>query len=51
MVNIKEHVDASDGSHLEALEHFDEKYVKAIDYASKSTRRERPRVVKSRIKI
>ncbi len=45
MVNIKEHVDASDGSHLEALEHFDEKYVKAIDYASKSTRRERPRVV------
>ncbi|MDQ6959655.1 MAG: DUF3683 domain-containing protein, partial [Mariprofundaceae bacterium] len=45
MVDIKEHVDAADGAHLEGLEHFDEKYVKAIDYTSKSTRRERPRVV------
>ncbi|MDX8389306.1 MAG: FAD/FMN-binding oxidoreductase [Mariprofundaceae bacterium] len=45
MVSIKKHVDAADGVHLEGLEHFDEKYVKAIDYISKSTRRERPRVV------
>ena len=45
MVNIKRHVDSLDGVHLEGLEHFDEKYVKAIDYASKSTRRARPRVV------
>ena len=45
MVAIKEHVDALAGVHLEGLEHFDEKYVKAIDYISKSTRRERPRVV------
>ena len=45
MVDIKEDVDAADGAHLEGLEHFDEKYVKAIDYKSKSTRRERPRVV------
>jgi FAD/FMN-containing dehydrogenase/Fe-S oxidoreductase len=45
MVAIKEHVDAFEGAHLEGLEHFDEKYVKAIDYISKSTRRERPRVV------
>jgi FAD/FMN-containing dehydrogenase len=45
MVDIKRHVDAMDGVHLEGLEHFDEKYVKAIEYVSKSTRRERPRVV------
>jgi len=45
MVAIKNHVDKIDSVHLEGLEHFDEKYVKAIDYISKSTRRERPRVV------
>lgn len=45
MVSIKTHVDSLEGVHLEGLEHFDEKYVKAIDYISKSTRRERPRVV------
>ena len=45
MVNIKKHVDAMAGAHLEGLEHFDEKYVKAIEYISKSTRREAPRVV------
>jgi len=45
MVDIKRHVDALDGVFLEGLEHFDEKYVKAIDYVSKSTRRERPKVV------
>ncbi len=45
MVEIKNHVDGMNDVHLEGLEHFDEKYVKAIDYCSKSTRRERPRVV------
>ncbi len=45
MVGIKEHVDAMPGVHLEGLEHFDEKYVKATRYTSKSTRREQPRVV------
>ncbi|TLS69285.1 DUF3683 domain-containing protein [Mariprofundus erugo] len=45
MVHIKEHVDATPGAHLEGLEHFDAKYVKAIEYISKSTRREAPRVV------
>ena len=45
MVGIKHHVDALQGAHLEGLEHFDEKYVKAIEYISKSTRREAPRVV------
>jgi len=45
LVHIKNHVDAKDGVFLEGFEHFDEKYVKAINYVSKSTRRERPRVV------
>jgi len=45
MVGIKHHVDALDGVHLEGLEHFDEKYVKAIEYISKSTRGVAPRVV------
>ncbi|MDX8410455.1 MAG: DUF3683 domain-containing protein [Mariprofundaceae bacterium] len=45
MVEIKAHVDGLADVHIEGLEHFDEKYVKAIDYSSKSTRRERPRVV------
>jgi len=45
MVGIKEYVDGVHGVHLEGLEHFDEKYVKATGYKSKSTRRELPRVV------
>ena len=45
MVKIKEHVDSLDNTQLEGLEHFDQKYVKAIAYRSKSTRRERPTVV------
>ncbi len=45
LVNIKNHVDAVENVFLEGFEHFDEKYVKAINYVSKSTRRERPRVV------
>ncbi len=45
LVGIKKHVDAMDAVFLEGFEHFDEKYVKAINYVSKSTRRERPRVV------
>ncbi|MDX8380985.1 MAG: DUF3683 domain-containing protein [Ghiorsea sp.] len=45
LVAIKTHVDAAEGAFLEGFEHFDEKYVKAINYVSKSTRRERPRVV------
>jgi len=45
MVAIKQHVDELEAAHLEGLEHFDEKYVKAIEYISKSTRREAPRVV------
>jgi len=45
MVKIKHHVDGLEGAHLEGLEHFDEKYVKAIEYISKATRRQAPRVV------
>ncbi|MDT8376689.1 MAG: DUF3683 domain-containing protein [Mariprofundaceae bacterium] len=45
LVGIKTHVDATAGAFLEGFEHFDEKYVKAINYVSKSSRRERPRVV------
>jgi len=45
LVEIKSHIDAMDDVFLEGFEHFDEKYVKAINYVSKSTRRERPRVV------
>ncbi|HIP07938.1 MAG TPA: DUF3683 domain-containing protein [Mariprofundaceae bacterium] len=45
LVNIKTHVDAIEDVYLEGFEHFDEKYIKAINYVSKATRRERPRVV------
>ncbi|MDQ6988649.1 MAG: DUF3683 domain-containing protein [Mariprofundaceae bacterium] len=45
LVNIKTHVDAQEAAFIEGFEHFDEKYVKAINYVSKSTRRQRPRVV------
>ncbi len=45
MVEIKERMDAMEKVHLEGLEHFDRKYVKAIDYCSKSTRGKRPGVV------
>ncbi|RME84645.1 MAG: DUF3400 domain-containing protein, partial [Zetaproteobacteria bacterium] len=45
LVEIKARVDAMDGAVIEALEHFDEKYVKAIDYVPKSTRGRRPKAV------
>ncbi|MCP3677890.1 MAG: DUF3400 domain-containing protein, partial [Deltaproteobacteria bacterium] len=45
MVAIKERVDSIDDVHLEGLEHFDQRYVKAIEYRNKSTRREQPSVV------
>ncbi|MFQ5586499.1 MAG: FAD-binding and (Fe-S)-binding domain-containing protein [Thermodesulfobacteriota bacterium] len=45
MVAIKEQVDSLDEVHLEGLEHFDRRYVKAIEYRNKSTRREPPGVV------
>ena len=45
MVAIKEQVDSLAEVHLEGLEHFDQRYVKAIEYRNKSTRREQPSVV------
>ncbi|MDQ6978722.1 MAG: DUF3683 domain-containing protein [Mariprofundaceae bacterium] len=45
MVGIKHALDALDGAYIEGFEHFDEKYVKAIDYISKSSRPDRPKMV------
>jgi len=45
MVDIKGFVDHFAGANLECLEHFDAKYVRAIDYVSKSSRRRSPKVV------
>jgi len=45
MVKIKQAIDAREDVVIEALEHFDEKYIKAIDYAPKSASGRRPRVV------
>jgi len=45
MVDIKAFVDHFAGAHLECLEHFDAKYVRAIDYVSKSSHRRSPKVV------
>ncbi len=45
LVAIKEQLDALPDAHIEGFEHFDEKYIKAIDYVSRSTRREHPRMV------
>lgn len=45
MVSIKEQVDSLSEVHLEGLEHFDQRYVKAIEYRNKSKRREQPSVV------
>ncbi|NOS35853.1 MAG: DUF3683 domain-containing protein [Deltaproteobacteria bacterium] len=45
MVAIKEQVDSLAEVHLEGLEHFDQRYVKAIEYRNKSMRREQPSVV------
>jgi len=45
MVGIKHALDNLADAYIEGFEHFDEKYVKAIDYISKSTRRERPKMV------
>jgi len=45
IVTIKNRVDADDQVDLTSLEHFDEKYVKATGYHTKSPRGERARVV------
>jgi len=45
IVEIKRYVDASSKVLLAGLEHLDERYVKAVGYATKSRRSERPRMV------
>ncbi len=45
IVEIKRHLDAHSQATLAGLEHLDERYVKAVGYATKSRRSERPRMV------
>ncbi len=45
IAEVKDYVDASDGVVLAGLEHMDERYVKAVRYATKTPGRERPRMV------
>jgi len=45
IVELKDHVDSTDGVVLAGLEHLDERYIKAVRYATKTPGRERPRMV------
>ncbi|MDH4014859.1 MAG: DUF3683 domain-containing protein, partial [Chromatiales bacterium] len=45
IAEVKDYVDAIDGVVLAGLEHMDERYVKAVRYATKTPGRERPRMV------
>lgn len=45
IVEIRESFNSNDHAHLTALEHFDEKYVGAINYRNKSDRSEFPKAV------
>jgi FAD/FMN-containing dehydrogenase/Fe-S oxidoreductase len=45
IVEVKRHLDAHPGATLAGLEHLDERYVKAVGYATKSRRSQRPRMV------
>jgi FAD/FMN-containing dehydrogenase/Fe-S oxidoreductase len=45
IVEIKNHIEKSRTTLLAGLEHLDERYVKAVGYASKSRRNQRPRMV------
>jgi FAD/FMN-containing dehydrogenase/Fe-S oxidoreductase len=45
IVEVKRHLDAHPQARLAGLEHLDERYVKAVGYASKSRRNQRPRMV------
>jgi FAD/FMN-containing dehydrogenase/Fe-S oxidoreductase len=45
IVEIKNYIDKSKSTLLAGLEHLDERYVKAVGYATKSRRSERPRMV------
>ena len=45
IVEIKDHIDAHEGVLLAGLEHLDERYLKAVGYATKSRRGTRPKMV------
>jgi FAD/FMN-containing dehydrogenase/Fe-S oxidoreductase len=45
IVELKEFVEQADGVVLAGLEHLDERYIKAVRYATKTPGRERPRMV------
>lgn len=45
IVEVKAHVDALPRVHLAGLEHLDERYLKAVGYAGKSRRSQRPKMV------
>jgi FAD/FMN-containing dehydrogenase/Fe-S oxidoreductase len=45
IVEIKNYIEKSGATRLAGLEHLDERYVKAVGYATKSRRSERPRMV------
>ena len=45
IVEIKNHVEKSGTTLLAGLEHLDERYVRAVGYATKSRRNQRPRMV------
>ncbi|MFY9975365.1 MAG: DUF3683 domain-containing protein [Chromatiaceae bacterium] len=45
IVEIKAYVDGLDGVSIAGLEHLDERYVRAVGYATKANRRELPKMV------
>ncbi len=45
IVELKDHVEQTDDVLLAGLEHLDERYIKAVRYATKTPGRERPRMV------
>jgi len=45
IVEIKDHIESLDSVRIAGLEHLDERYVRAIQYSTKSPRRERPKMV------
>jgi len=45
IVEIKEYIEQCEGVRMAGLEHLDERYVKAVKYATKAPRSERPKMV------
>ncbi|HBH35194.1 MAG TPA: FAD-linked oxidase, partial [Gammaproteobacteria bacterium] len=45
IIELKEYVETLPGVLMSGLEHLDERYVKAVKYATKAARRERPKMV------